>query len=98
MCTHSHKWTGTVCGTACPSPLRCSAARSGQVAQLVEQRTEKTRGPVRAPRSVRAPSMYCGLEVEVLWGPGRGDPSEPQGGHREVSAEGSGERDPRVDV
>ena len=29
---------------ACQSPLRCSAARSGQVAQLVEQRTEKTRG------------------------------------------------------
>jgi len=44
MCTHPHKSTGTVCGTACQSPLRCSAARSGQVAQLVEQRTEKTRG------------------------------------------------------
>ena len=44
MCTHPHKSTGTACGTACQSPLRCSAARSGQVAQLVEQRTEKTRG------------------------------------------------------
>ena len=27
-----------------PEPATCSAARSGQVAQLVEQRTEKTRG------------------------------------------------------
>ncbi len=36
------------------------------------------------------PSMNIDLEVEVLWGVGRNDPSEPQGGNRERHAEGSG--------
>jgi hypothetical protein len=35
------------------------------------------------------PSMNTDLEVEVLWGVGRNDPSEPQGGHREGIAERS---------
>ena len=39
-----------------------------------------------------APSMGVGLEVEVLRGLGRRDPSEPQGVAREGGAEGSGER------
>ena len=36
--------------------------------------------------------MDDGLEVKVLWGVGRDDPSRPQGADREGSAEGSGER------
>jgi hypothetical protein len=36
--------------------------------------------------------MNIDLEVEVLWGVGRNDPSEPQGADREGSAESSGER------
>ncbi len=39
------------------------------------------------------PSMNIDLEVEVLWGVGRNDPSEPQGADREGSAERRGERD-----
>ena len=42
----------TATPTAPISPLSSFAATPGQVAQLVEQRTEKTRGPVRAPRFV----------------------------------------------
>ena len=38
------------------------------------------------------PSMLCDLEVKVLRGVGRSDPSEPQGADREGSAERSGER------
>ena len=38
------------------------------------------------------PSMNDGLEVEVLRGVGRSDPSEPQGVNRERRAERSGER------
>jgi hypothetical protein len=34
--------------------------------------------------------MNIDLEVEVLWGVGRNDPSEPQGGNRERLAERSG--------
>ena len=41
--------------------------------------------------------MNIDLEVEVLWGVGRNDPSEPQGADREGSAESSGERDLRGD-
>jgi len=41
--------------------------------------------------------MNIDLEVEVLWGVGRNDPSEPQGTDREGSAESSGERDLRGD-
>jgi hypothetical protein len=41
--------------------------------------------------------MNIDLEVEVLWGVGRNDPSEPQGADREWSAESSGERDLRGD-
>ncbi len=44
------------------------------------------------------PSMTIDLEVKVLWGVGRNDPSEPQGADREGSAESSGERDLRGDV
>ena len=36
--------------------------------------------------------MNDGLEVAVLRGVGRSDPSEPQGAHRERRAERSGER------
>ena len=43
------------------------------------------------------PSMNIDLEVEVLWGVGRNDPSEPQGTDREGSAERSGEQDLRGD-
>jgi hypothetical protein len=41
--------------------------------------------------------MNIDLEVEVLWGVGRNDPSEPQGDNRERVAERSGERDLRDD-
>ena len=44
------------------------------------------------------PSMNIDLEVKVLWGVGRNDPSEPQGDDRERLAESSGERDLRGDV
>jgi hypothetical protein len=43
------------------------------------------------------PSMNIDLEVEVLWGVGRNDPSEPQGGNRERLAERSGVADLRGD-
>jgi hypothetical protein len=36
------------------------------------------------------PSMTIDLEVEVLWGVGRNDPSEPQGENRERLVERSG--------
>jgi hypothetical protein len=39
---------------------------------------------------VGVPSMNCDLEVQVLWGLDRGDPSEPQGDDREGIAERSG--------
>jgi hypothetical protein len=41
--------------------------------------------------------MGIDLEVEVLWGVGRNNPSEPQGEERERIAESSGERDLRGD-
>jgi hypothetical protein len=44
------------------------------------------------------PSMNIGLEVGVLWGVGRNDPSEPQGGNRERLAEGSGVANLRGDA
>ena len=43
------------------------------------------------------PSMNIDLEVKVLWGVDRNDPSEPQGDDRERIAERSGERDLRGD-
>ena len=43
-------------------------------------------------------TMNIDLEVEVLWGVGRNDPSEPQGAVREGSAERSGEQDLRGDA
>ena len=54
---------------------------------------------VAAPAALHfsVPSMNIDLEVEVLWGVGRNDPSEPQGTDREGSAERSGERDLRGD-
>jgi len=42
--------------------------------------------------------MNIDLEVEVLWGVGRNNPSEPQGDDREGIAESSGERDLWGDV
>jgi hypothetical protein len=60
-----------------------------------------TKDPVaHAPGSFvfGVPSMTIDLEVEVLWGVGRNDPSEPQGDNREGVAESSGERDLRGDV
>ena len=42
------------------------------------------------PAVLCVPSMNTDLEVQVLWGVGRNDPSEPQGDDREVSAERSG--------
>lgn len=59
---------------------------------------DAARGIFRAPRFSGVPSMNIDLEVEVLWGVGRNDPSEPQGADREGSAEGSGERDLWGDV
>ncbi len=41
--------------------------------------------------------MGTGLEVKVLWGVDRNDPSKPQGDKRERVAERSGERDLRGD-
>ena len=41
--------------------------------------------------------MVIDLEVKVLWGVGRNDPSELQGDNRESVAESSGERDLRGD-
>jgi len=38
------------------------------------------------------PGMVTDVEVKVLWEPGRRDPSEVQGVHREVEAERSTER------
>ena len=49
------------------------------------------------PAHFSVPSMNIDLEVEVLWGVGRNDPSEPQGADREGSAESSGKRDLRGD-
>ena len=37
----------------------------------------------RYARNFSVPSMNIDLEVEVLWGVGRNDPSEPQGTDRE---------------
>lgn len=51
-----------------------------------------TRGPFSC-----VPSMGTGLEVKVLWGVDRNDPSKPQSGERELVAERSGERDLRGD-
>jgi hypothetical protein len=50
-----------------------------------------------APPHLSVPSMNIDLEVEVLWGVGRNDPSKPQGADCEGSAESSGERDLRGD-
>jgi hypothetical protein len=41
----------------------------------------------------RVPSMTIDLEVKVLWGVGRSNPSEPQCDNREGVVERSGERD-----
>ena len=57
---------------------------------------DKDWASLRWPFSV--PSMNIDLEVQVLWGVGRDDPSEPQGANRERCAERSGERDLRGDV
>src|SRR5687768_3612734 len=43
------------------------------------------------------PSMTLDLEVKVLWGVDRSDPSQPQGEKRERLAESSGARDLRGD-
>ena len=57
------------------------------------------RGSGEGPREMRGPVLRCvpsmtiDLEVKVLWGVGRNDPSEPQGENRERLAESSGERD-----
>jgi len=53
---------------------------------------------IREPRFSCVPSMNIDLEVEVLWGVGRNNPSEPQGDDREGIAESSGERDLWGDV
>ena len=50
------------------------------------------RPPPKGGRGCCTPDMGTDWEVEVLREPGHRNPREPQGGGREVDAEGSGER------
>jgi len=71
---------------AAPKALHPAAPR-GRLAD-----SERWLAAPRVSATTCVPSMTAGLEVEVLRGPGRGDPSEAQGLHREVATERSVKR------